>query len=210
MQFRTIVSTLLSTLTAVSCIVATAASANAGNLVSGVALGGSFKGSSTFLSNDPAYGSGFGYSTYLINSLKGRVAAGVNVPALGNGVLPDLGGFQEFQIYYDVPGQGPSADPGLNVVIQTADGFSRIANVVSIPYDTFNGYNVYQVDLLPTDFSPAFAVNQTALRTASVRYNGQIGGIYMFYPVVVGQNAIMQNSDFSFKTTPDFQFNNLH
>lgn len=208
MQLRKIVSTLLGTLTAVSCLVTTATSAHAGNIVSGVALGGSFKGSSTFLSNDPAYGAGFGYHTYLINSLKGRVATGVNIPAVGNGVLPDLGGFQEFQIYYDVPALGPSADPGLSVVIQTADGFSRIANVVSIPYDTINNFHVYQVDLLPTDFSPAFSVNQTALRTASVRYTGSIGGIYMFFPVVAGQNATMQNTDFSFKTTPDFHFNN--
>ncbi|RTL45987.1 MAG: hypothetical protein EKK48_01210 [Candidatus Melainabacteria bacterium] len=208
MQLRKIVSTLLGTLTAVGCIVGTAGGAQAAsNVVSGVALGGSFKGTSTYLPSDPAYGAGFNYHTYLINSLKGRVACGVNLPTVEAGVLPDLGGFQEFQIYYDVPGLGPAADPGLSVVIQTADGFTRIANVVSSPYATFNNYNVYQVDLLPTDFSPSFNVNQTALRLASVRYNGSGGAIYMFYPVVVGQNGILENSDFAFKTNSDFRFN---
>ncbi len=206
MQLKSVVSTFLSALTALGVIVCTASSAQASNLVTGVALGGSFKGSSVFLNTDPVYNT---YPTYLINSLKpGRIASGVNLPALNNGAVPDVGRFQEFLIYYAVPHSGPKADPGLNVVIQTADGFSRIANVSSIAYDSGNGFNVYQIDLLPGDFSPSFSPNQTVLRTATVRYSGSIGSLYTFFPAIAGENAIIEATDFSYKTSPDPNFNN--
>lgn len=209
MQFKSIVSTFLGTLTALGIVVATASDAKASNLVSGVALGGSFKGSSVYLTSDPVYGNSGPYPTYLINALKpGRFSCGYNLPAVNNGVLPDAGRFQELLIYYDVPNNGPAADSGLNVVIQTSDGFSRIASPTSNPYDSGNGYNVYQIDLLPQNFSPAFSPNQTVLRTASVRYNGAVGPIYMFYPVVAGENSIFEAFDFTYKTNPDFFFNN--
>lgn len=208
MKSRKIVSTLLSTIAAVSAIVATASGAQASKLVSGVAIpGGSVKGSSVFLSSDPAYGNTFNYSTYLINTLKtGKVGCGVNLPALNEGVLNNLGKFQEFLLYYDVPNNGPSADPGVNVVIQTSDGFSRIANAVSGLWDSGNGYNVYQIDLLPGDFSPAFSPNQTVLQTASVRYNGRIGPIYVFYPAVIGKQKTLEGPEWNYKVVPDPQF----
>lgn len=206
MQLKSVVSTFLSTLTALCVGVLTASSAQATNLVSGVALGGSLKGSSVFLNTDPVYNT---YPTYLINSLKpGRFGSGVNLPALNNGFVPDVGRFQEFLIYYAVPQSGPSADPGLNVRIQTSDGFTRIANVNSTAYDSGNGFNVYQIDLLPGDFSPSFSPNQTVLRTASVRYNGSIGSLYTFFPAIAGENGIIEATDFSYKTSPDQNFNN--
>ncbi|MBS1956822.1 MAG: hypothetical protein JST89_21715 [Cyanobacteria bacterium SZAS-4] len=212
MQFKRILSTFLGALTAVGCIAATASGAQASKLVSGVAFpGGSTKGSSVFLSSDPVYGPGYSYPTYLINTLKtGKVGSGYNLPTINNGndILPNVGKFREFALYYDVPNLGPAADSGLQVVIQTADGFSRIASPISNLYNSDNGFYTYQIDLLPGDFSPAFSPDQVVLRTASVRYTGSIGPIYMFYPVVVGKNSTLENFDFNFKTTPDSQFNN--
>ncbi len=210
MQFKKITTFLLGALTALSCAIGIANGANASNLLSGVAIGGSYKGSSVLLPFDPVFAA-FNYPTYLVNSLKfGKVGSGWNLPAIdsGNNILPDVGNLTEFDFYYDVPNLGPSADPGLNVVIQTSDGFSRIANVVSTPYQTANGYNGYQVQLFPNNFSPSFSVNQTVLRTASIRYNGSVGPIYLYYPVVSGSNTLVYYPDFSFKTTPDPRFNN--
>jgi len=199
----------LSSVLAVGCALATGNAAQASKLLSGVALpGGSAKGSSTFVAPDPAYGL---YSSFLINTLKtGKVGAGVNLPTLNNGndILPNVGKFNDLLFYYEVSNLGPNADPGLGVVIQTQDGFTRYANPTSNTYASLNNYNIYQVDLTPSQFTPSFNTNQTRLRTWSIRYNGSIGPIYVFYPFLDGQNGTLGPEDFNYKTTPDSKFNN--
>lgn len=209
MQLKKFVSLMLSAATAVGCMISTASGAQASNLTSGVALGGSYKGTSVYVSSDPLYQAG--YPAYLVNTLKpGRLGSGWNLPAIdsGDGILPDIGNFNELDFYYDVPNFGPNADNNIAVVIQTSDGFSRIAGISSFLNSTGNGYNGWGTYLYPSNFSPSFSPNQTVLRTVSIRYNGGIGPIYLVYPYIYGQNNSLNYASFNYKTLPDPRFNN--
>ncbi len=207
MQLRKIASAALITLISIG----TTLGAHASNVISGVTLPGpATRATSTYVAKEPGFGA---YHSYLVNTLpSGKFGTGVNLPAIynGDGVLPaSIGNFSEFYIYYDVPNNGAPANSGLNVVIQTSDGFSRIASPTSNFVQSSNGYNIYNIYTPATSFSPSFSPNQTILRTASVRYNGSVGPIYMFFPIVIGANGnYLQNGDFSFKTNPDSRFNN--
>lgn len=208
MQLKKLAALLLSSVVSAGCVLASAIPANASNLLSGVALGGSYKGSSTFLSVDPAFGL---YPAYLVNTLKpGRYGSGWNLPAIdnGNNILPNVGRFNGLQFYYERANLGSSVDPNLNVVIQTNDGFSRIATATSVLAGNNNGFSYYLVTLLPTNFTPSFNQNETRLRTASVRYNGNSGPLYFIFPTLYGQNSILFYDDFNYRTVADPVFNN--
>lgn len=207
MQFRKVVSAVFSTLAAMAFIGGTTNGAYASQQVSGVAIPGpSTKGSSVFVSKEPALNT---YNSYLINCLNlGKYGAGVNIPTLYSGDVTNLGYFSFSYIYYEVPNNGAPVNSGFSVVIQTDDGFSRIAtNPASTFFQNSNNYNVYFLFMPTTAFSPSFNAHQTVLKTESVRYNGSAGPLYMFYPVVIGDNGSLYN-EFSFKTNPDARFNN--
>jgi hypothetical protein len=197
MQLRKVASAVLSSLAAFVLIGSTANGALASQQVSGVAIPGpSTNGSSVFVSKEPALNAD---PAYLVNCLhlgSGKFGAGMNIPTLYSGNLTNLGFYNQGYIYYEVPNNGP-ATSGLSVVIQTDDGFSRIATPSSTFFGNGNNYNIYYL-FLPT----------TVLRTESVRYNGASGPIYLFFPVVIGDNGQLFNTDFAFKTNPDARFNN--
>lgn len=210
MQVKKLVSLMLGTVTAIAGSLSTASGALADNLASGVAIpGGSYKATSVALPRNPVFPS-FNYPTYLLNTLKtGKFGCGENFPAIDHGVLSSsVGNFRDFEIYYDVPNLGPAADSGLYFVIQTSDGFTRIASKNAILHFTANGFNSWRIILLPSDFSPSFSENQTVLQTVSARYNGSVGPIYMYFPFVLGSDGVLTYLDFSYKTNPDFRFNN--
>ena len=207
MSFKKLASILLSAATAV-CMTATASNAqSASTTMSGVAFGGSSKATSTLITPDPVFGL---YQSYLVNTYKRRLDCGWNLPELGNGnnILPDVGGLRFFEFYYEVPNLGPSADTNLVVVIQTAEGFSRVADVHSSNPVSKNGYNAYYVHLVPQNFIPAFNPDEKVVRTATVRYNGASGPIYLAYPNIWGQKTVLTWTDFSAKTLPDPTFVN--
>ncbi|MBS1956821.1 MAG: hypothetical protein JST89_21710 [Cyanobacteria bacterium SZAS-4] len=208
MRLNKITATVLSSLTALVSLVSTASGAQASKQISGVAIPGpSTRATSVFRSVEPAYEL---YPSYLVNTANtGRFGAGVNLPALynGNGIVPNLGNFQNFQIYYAVPNKGPSAGNGLQVVIQTADGFSRVSNPSSIFVGPLkNNYYVYRIELVPSDFSPSFTAK--VLRTASVRYSGTIGPIHFFFPEIIGEQDFIRWFDWNYKTNADTRYNN--
>lgn len=212
MNVKKLSNQIFSVVASIACAAGTASNALASNVISGVTLPGpATRATSTFVSKEPGFGA---YPSYLVNTLNsGKFGTGVNLPAIynGDGILPaSIGNFSEFYIYYDVPNNGgPVASSGLNVVIQTSDGFSRIASPTATFVQSSNGYNIYNIYAPAPAFSPSFSPNQTILRTASVRYNGSIGQIYLFFPIVIGANGqYLSNTDFSFKTTPDSRFNN--
>ena len=207
MSLKKLASILLSAATAV-CLVGTASGAQTtSKVLSGVAFGGSSRATSTLITPDPLYGR---YPAYLVNSFKRRFSCGWNLPEIGNGnsVLKDIGGLDKFEFFYEVPNNSPNADSGLVVVIQTDDGFSRAANVTSTKAISQNGYTSYAVDLFPQNFVPAFNTDEKSVLTASVRYNGAVGPIYLLAPGIEGQNSDLFWSDFSSKALPDPRFNN--
>jgi hypothetical protein len=184
--------------------------AGASNVLSSVVLpGGANRGQATFLSKDPVFNA---YPTYLLQAGKhiGTVASvGVNLPAVDSGVLPDVGNLIYFYFYYAVPSSSPTADPGLQVVMQTSDGFSRIATGVSQASGlNANGFNSYYVFLYPTDVTPPFDQGTLALRKVDIKYYGtsQVQRIYEFYPFVSGTNGSLQYFQFNYKTNPDSAF----
>jgi len=207
MSFKKLASLLLSAASAV-CMTATASNAqSASTTMSGVAFGGSSKATSTLITPDPVYRL---YQSFLVNTYKLRFDCGWNLPEIGKGnnALPDVGGLEYFEFYYEVPNLGPSADQGLVVVIQTAEGFSRVAGVTSSKPFAQNGYNAYHVTLTPQNFIPAFNSDEKVVRTATVRYNGAIGPIYLTYPLIWGQKSVLSWTDFSAKALPDPTFVN--
>ncbi|MBS2003842.1 MAG: hypothetical protein JST44_20215 [Cyanobacteria bacterium SZAS LIN-5] len=207
MSLKKLASILLSATTVV-CMTATAGNAQStSKVLSGVAFGGSSRATSTLITPDPLYAY---YPAYLVNTFKRRFDCGWNLPEIGNGnsVLKDIGGLEKFEFFYEVPNFRPNADSGLVVVIQTDDGFSRAANVTSTKAISQNGYTSYAVDLFPQNFVPAFNTDERIVRTASVRYNGAVGPIYLLAPGIVGQNSDLFWSDFTSKTLPDPRFNN--
>ncbi|MFN8550650.1 MAG: hypothetical protein U0103_04100 [Candidatus Obscuribacterales bacterium] len=107
-----------------------------------------------------------------------------------------------------VPNYGPKADGNIAVVIQTSDGFSRIAGISSFLNAAANGYNGWGTYLYPNNFSPSFSPNQTVLKTVSIRYNGANGPIYLLYPYIIGFNGSLNVDSFNYKTLPDPRFNN--
>ena len=96
-------------------------------LSSVVLPGGANHGQATFLSKDPVFNV---YPTYLLQAGKHvgvLPSVGVNLPTLNSGNLPSVGNLIYFYFYYAVPSGSPNADPGIRIVMQTSDGFSRIA-----------------------------------------------------------------------------------
>lgn len=207
MQLKKFVSLTLSSLTAISCFVASASGAMASKLISGVAVAGpGTNASSNFVSPEPCFEL---YPGYFLNSLStSRFSTGVNLPAAFEGNLPNLGNLQEIGIYYGVPKKGNAIPQGnVQVVIQTNDGFSRIATPSSSFYGPLkNNYYVYTIVVYPSDFSPSFS--NKVVKTVSFRYNGSNGKVVAFFPVVIGANGLLRTEDFKFKTNADGRFNN--
>ncbi len=194
-------------LLAVICSMSLSPKASASNVLSSVVLtGGANHGQATFLSKDPIFNV---YPTYLLQAGKHvgvLPSVGVNMPTLNSGNIPAIGNLIYFEFFYAVPSGTPNADPGLKVVIQTSDGFSRIANGVSTASGlNGNGFDSYYVFFSPLDFSPPFDISTLALQKVAIKYYGtsQVRKIYEFYPFIDGTNGTLQYFDFSYKTNPD-------
>lgn len=201
--FKTVTGSLL----AVICSMSLSPKAGASNVLSSVVLpGGANHGQATFLSKDPVFNV---YPTYLLQAGKHvgvLPSVGVNLPTLNSGNIPSVGNLIYFYFYYAVPSGSPNADPGIRIVMQTSDGFSRIATGVSRATGlNANGFDSYDVFFYPTDLSPPFAQGTLGLQKVAIKYYGtsQVQRIYEFYPVVSGTNGALQYFDFSYKTIPD-------
>lgn len=209
MQLRKVASAVLSSLAAFVLLGSTASGAMASQQVSGVAIPGpSTNGSSVFVSKEPGLNQDPAYLINCLHLASGKFGAGLNIPTLYSGNLTNLGFYNQSGVFYEVPNNGPSVGSGLSVVIQTDDGFTRIASPASTFFTNSNNYNIYSVFIPASAFSPAFNPHQTVLRTESIRYNGSVGPIYIFFPSVIGDNGSLFNTDFSFKTNADVRFNN--
>ncbi len=141
-----------------------------------------------------------------------RATVGLNV----EGRLRDAGKFQVLSFKYFVPQNTPNLNPGFDVLVQTSDGFTRIASVTNnetlllgtTPVrDPGLGAiaDIYVVDLRSTDFSPSFPINTQTIERIEVQYFGtrlfRIGSLDIF-----GQNRNLIRDMFSYKTEPETQF----
>jgi hypothetical protein len=165
-------------------------------------------GQTTFVSLDPAFGL---YPAYQLQPASRPIAAvGVNFPALGQPSLAKtIGKLDHIRIFYEVPSQGPSADPGLRYYLQTSDGFLHSATAASKFSSTSDSFNVYE-NLVKADlFAPALTATVSSFSLSYTR--SAAGNIYVSFPTIKGSKGKFEwnlPDGFSLKTNNDKQFNN--
>jgi hypothetical protein len=186
------------------------------------ATGGGSPLSATFVNPDINFGAFNSYTLQVPPNLSAGGYAGVNLPSLHAGLLPNIGDFAGISFYYTpLTGTSP-VDPSLRYVAQTSDGIYHITppSITSSQVGEENDYN-YGTTLVyggngvtPNDFAPQIVskpVNKLAILffgISSCRNINivlwEISGSSGRYGEGSGQNG---GGFFTYQTVADHNFN---